>query len=243
MLDSVRVRLTLWYTAVVAVVLILLAVLTYFLYARNIAQRTDSNLVELADSFATTFHAELSDEISPDAPQKAAREAMVEHRFRDVVFVFQDSEGNPLLSSLDLPSAVLSNQHLTPGLFASRDFQTVASLAGSPHPFRTIHGGKGGYRAYARPLSAAGRTFILVVLQSLHPQRELLERHSQFLPLDHSHRASTCSTWRLFPRTQESRSRGLNGLQGTHHRRRESPRSSWRIESTRRTRPARHLLQ
>ena len=42
MLDSVRVRLTVWYTAVVAMVLILLACLTYFLYARNIAQRTDS---------------------------------------------------------------------------------------------------------------------------------------------------------------------------------------------------------
>jgi two-component system, OmpR family, sensor kinase len=174
MLDSVRVRLTLWYTAVVAIVLILLAVLTYFLYARNIAQRTDSNLVELADSFATTFNAELTDETGPDAPQKAARAAMVEHRFRDVLFVFQDSQGISLLSSLDLPSAVTPNEHLTSGLFASRDFQTIASLTGSARPFRTIHGGRGAFRAYARPLSAAGRTFILIVLQSLHPQRELL---------------------------------------------------------------------
>src|SRR5208337_857226 len=164
MLDSVRVRLTLWYTAVVAVVLVLLAVLTYFLYARNIAQRTDSNLVELADAFATTFNAELADEIGPDGPRKAAREAMVEHRFHDVLFVFQDSEGHPLLSSLDLPSAALSNEHLTAELFVSPGFQTVASLAGSPHPFRS----------FVRPLSAAGRTFILVALQSLHPQRELL---------------------------------------------------------------------
>ena len=175
MLDSVRVRLTLWYTAAVAVVLILLASLTYFLYARNIALRTDGNLVELADSFATTFNAELADEIGPDAPKKAAREAMLEHRFRDVLFAFQDAEGNPLLSSLDLPSAVLSNEHLTPELFASRGFRSVTSLAGSAHPFRTIHGGTGGFRAYARPLSAAGHPFLVVVLQSLHPQRELLE--------------------------------------------------------------------
>ncbi len=174
MLDSVRVRLTLWYTAVVAVVLILLAVLTYFLYSRNLAQRTDSNLVELADAFATTFHAELSDEIGPNAPRNAAREAMAEHRFRDVFFVFQDPEGHPLLSSLDLPSAGSSNGHLTPELFASRDFQALASLTGSPHAFRTIHGGRDAYRAYVRPLSAGGRTFILVALQSLHPQRELL---------------------------------------------------------------------
>jgi two-component system, OmpR family, sensor kinase len=174
MLDSVRVRLTLWYTGVVAVVLILLAVLTYFLYARNIALRTDSNLVELADTFAATFHAELADEIGPDDPQKAAREAMAEHRFRDVLFAFLDSQGHLLLSSLDLPPAPLSNEHLTRELFASRGFQTVASLAGSPRPFSTVHGGKYGFRAYARPLSAAGQTYILVVLQSLHPQRELL---------------------------------------------------------------------
>ena len=66
MLDSVRVRLTLWYTAAVAIVMILLAVFTYFLYARNLARRTDSNLVELADAFATTFNAELADEHGPD---------------------------------------------------------------------------------------------------------------------------------------------------------------------------------
>jgi heavy metal sensor kinase len=175
MLDSVRVRLTLWYTAVVAVVLILLAVLTYFLYARNIALRTDSNLVEIADAFTVTFNAELLDEIGPDTPKKAAREAMLEHRFRDVLFAFQDADGKPLLSSLDLPAPVLSNEQLTPELFASRGFHAVTSLAGSAQPFRTIHGGRGAYRAYARPLSAAGRTFILVVLQSLHPQRELLD--------------------------------------------------------------------
>lgn len=175
MVDSVRMRLTLWYTAAVAVVLILLAALTYFLYARNIAQRTDSNLVELTDAFTTTFNAELPDEIGPDAPKKAAREAMLEHRFRGLVFVFLDAEGQPLLSSLDLPAGVLSNEHLTPELFASPGFRAVSSLAGSPRPFRTIHDGRNGFRAYARPLSAAGRTFILVVLQSRHPQQELLQ--------------------------------------------------------------------
>jgi heavy metal sensor kinase len=174
MLDSVRMRLTVWYTAAVAVVLILLAALTYLLYARNIAQRTDSNLIELTDAFTSTFNAELPDEIGPDAPKKAAREAMLEHRFRGVVFVFQDAEGQPLLSSLDLPAAVLSNEHLTPQFFVSPDFRAVSSLAGSPRPFRTIHGGTSGFRAYVRPLSAAGRTFILAVLQSRRPQQELL---------------------------------------------------------------------
>ncbi len=175
MLDSVRVRLTVWYTAAVAVVLVLLATLTYFLYARNIAQRTDSSLVELTDAFATTFNAELPDEIGPDAPKKAAREAMLEHRFRGLIFVFEDAAGQPLLSSLDLPAGVLSNDHLTPDFFASPNFRALNSLAGSPRPFRTIHAGRSAFRGYVRPLPAAGGTFTLVVLQSRHPQQELLE--------------------------------------------------------------------
>jgi heavy metal sensor kinase len=175
MLDSVRLRLTVWYTAAVAVVLILLACLTYFLYARNIAQRTDSNLVELTDAFTTTFNAELPAEIGSDAPQKAAREAMLEHRFRGVVFVFLDDRGQPLLSSLELPAGAFSIEHLTPEFFASPGFLALRSLAGSPRPFRTIHAGRSGFRAYARTLSAAGRAYILVVLQSRHPQHELLQ--------------------------------------------------------------------
>ncbi len=176
MLDSVRVRLTVWYTAAVAVALILLAALTYFLYARNLAQRTDSTLIELTDAFTTTFNAELPDENGPDAPVKAAREAMLEHRFRGVLFVLLDAEGQPLLSSLDLPAGAMPNGHLTPEFFTSLGFRAVSSLAGSPRPFRTIHGDKNGFRAYARPLSAAGRAYILVVLQSLHPrEQELLE--------------------------------------------------------------------
>src|SRR6516162_10413574 len=61
MLDSIRVRLTLWYTLVLALVLVFLAASTYFLYGRSLAQRTDSSIVELSQAFATTFRAELSD--------------------------------------------------------------------------------------------------------------------------------------------------------------------------------------
>src|SRR3974390_2447701 len=61
MLDSIRVRLTLWYTLVLALVLVFLAVSTYLLYGRSLAQRTDSGIVELSSAFATTFIAELAD--------------------------------------------------------------------------------------------------------------------------------------------------------------------------------------
>ena len=129
----------------------------------------------MTDAFATTFNAELPDETGPDAPMNAAREAMLEHRFRDILFVLENAEGQPLLSSLDLPAGGLPVEHLTRQFFSSPDFLSASSLAGSPRPFRTVHGGRGAFRIYARPLSALGHAYILVALQSLHPQQELLE--------------------------------------------------------------------
>jgi len=175
MLDSVRVRLTLWYTGVVALVLILLAVLTYFVYSRNIAQRTDANLVELADTFVTTFRAELADETGPEAAKNAARQAMLEHRFRDTVFVLLDPNGSVLLSSLGLPAVGVTNERVAPELFSSRSFRNVVSAASSPRTLRDVPGGKDGFRALARPLLAGGNNYTLVVLQSLHPQQQLQE--------------------------------------------------------------------
>ncbi len=44
MLDSVRVRLTVWYSAVLAVVLVVVSVTTYLIVRKTSMQRTDSDL-------------------------------------------------------------------------------------------------------------------------------------------------------------------------------------------------------
>jgi two-component system, OmpR family, sensor kinase len=176
MLDSVRVRLTVWYTLALALVLILLAVLTYVLYERNSSQRTDSNLVELADAFATTFRAELKDQDGPDPAKEAAREAMLEHRFRDTVFVVLDANGNVVLSTLDLPAAGSSRERATPAIFASEPFRGLAANSNSSHrAMRTLRAGQDVFRGYARRVEVVDENYTLVVLQSLHPQHEMLE--------------------------------------------------------------------
>jgi len=174
MLDSVRVRLTLWYSIVLGLVLVLLAGLTYFLYWRNTSQRTDSNIVELSDAFVTTFNAELADLTGPDAVKSAAREAMLEHRFRDTVFVLLDPSRNVLQSSLDLPRTGPHKDQLAQDFFYSESFHAFSSTL-TPDGFRTIPGGKDGFRAMARQLAADGRTYKLVILQSLHPQAEMMD--------------------------------------------------------------------
>jgi two-component system OmpR family sensor kinase len=174
-LDSVRVRLTLWYTGVLALVLILVAIVTYLFYARDIYQRIDSGLVELSSAFTTTFHAELADQTNPDAVKSAAREAMIEHRFRDTVFVLLDPDGRVLVSSLELPALSVTKEKLNDELFKSDSFRWLVSISRSAvSVMKTVRGGKNGLRAYASPLNVGYHDYSLVVMQSLHPQKELL---------------------------------------------------------------------
>src|SRR6201981_2088192 len=85
MLDSIRARLTLWYTGVLALVIVVLCGVAYFIFWRSAVRRTDLNLVELSDSFLVTLRAELEDQTGPDVFRIAAQEAVDEHHFRDTV--------------------------------------------------------------------------------------------------------------------------------------------------------------
>jgi HAMP domain-containing protein len=176
MLDSVRVRLTLWYTGVLALVLVVLCVATYFIYWKNTVQRADSNLAELSDAFATTLQAEAGDATGSDGIKTAAKESIIEHRFRDHVFALLQASGNVVLSSQDLPVATPAKESSPSGLLNSESFQEFVELAGrGDRVFGDVRGGRDGYRGFARHVTLNGRIFTVVVLQSLHPQQEMLD--------------------------------------------------------------------
>lgn len=176
MFDSVRVRLTAWYSLVLGIALVLLAVFTYLIYKRNIAQRTEANLVELANAFATTFATELTETRGVEQVKEAARESMTEHRFRDVIFVVLDAGGNVLISSLELPNAEQVRENMTAEIFATPGFRAIAAKAEpGGRDWKIIPGGRDGFLPYARILSAGIGTYKLILLQSIHSQQELLE--------------------------------------------------------------------
>jgi two-component system, OmpR family, sensor kinase len=174
MLDTVRVRLTFWYSLALAFVLVFLAVLTYLLYGHNVARRTDSDITQLAEAFATTFNAELTDETGANRVKDAVRESMLEHRFRSTYFVLVDASGAVVESSLDLPVTGDPREWFTKEFFSSEGFRSIANASthGEPH---TLQGGRDGFRVVALPLSADGNSYALVVLQSLRPQKEMME--------------------------------------------------------------------
>jgi heavy metal sensor kinase len=176
MIDSVRVRLTLWYTAVLALVLVALSLITYFIFWRSTVQRTDLSLVELSNAFLTTLNAEVNDEAGPDALRAAARVAITEHRFRDYVFAVFDADGKAVVSSQDVPSVNPASDASPAGLLSSSSFRRFLDACGrADRIFGEVKGSKAGYRGFGRHFSSGGQTYTLVILQSLHPQQEMLE--------------------------------------------------------------------
>src|ERR1700751_408735 len=123
MLDSIRTRLTLWYTGVLALVIVVLCGVAYFIFWRSAVRRTDLNLVELSDSFLVTLRAELEDQTGPDVFRIAAQEAVDEHHFRDTVYVIADETGKVILSSQEAPSTSAPAKYPHKPILSSPFFQ------------------------------------------------------------------------------------------------------------------------
>jgi two-component system, OmpR family, sensor kinase len=176
MLDSVRVRLTVWYTGLLALFLVLLSLVTYFIFWRNTVQRTDSDLAELSEAFLTTLRSEMEDQPGPDVLKNAAQVAIIEHRFRDQVYAVLGPTGDLLISTKDLPASTASDRDSPAALLSSAAFRKFAEA--STHAdrlFKNVKGGEDGYRGFSRRFDAKGQTCTLIILQSRHPQEEMLE--------------------------------------------------------------------
>jgi heavy metal sensor kinase len=170
MFSSVRVRLTLWYTAVLAIVLLIFASATYLIVQKNAIGRTDSAAAEQAYSFLKTVDAEVRDEPGPDKLQQGIRAAIGEHQFRETIFIVLGQGGKILASS---PSH-LPPDH-APELSSQSLQESTARINSEPPPFQTVRFGRHAYRSYVRKFTADNTDCTLVVLQSLHSQHEFLE--------------------------------------------------------------------
>src|ERR1700676_5234257 len=128
MLDSVRVRLTVWYSAVLAVVLVLVSATTYLLVRKTSMERTDADLAALSDSFLVTFQDELSDTPGTHASAvlSAARQSMVEHRSNSDAFVLLGPGGEVVATSSEAISSGESSYSSLTSALASSDFHRLA---------------------------------------------------------------------------------------------------------------------
>ncbi len=170
MLSSVRTRLTLWYTAAMAVILILLASATYLIIRQNVRARGDAQAVELADTFLSTVNAEMGESTKPDSLDYGVAAAISEHRFRDVVFAVFDPEGTLIGMSEWFPEDRRHSEWKRDALVAP-----LRAVVGAPESFQSVHFAGRNYRVYVRRFSFSQQPATLVVLQSLFHQHEFLE--------------------------------------------------------------------
>ncbi len=176
MFNTLRARLTLWYSVVLALLLLTFSFTSYFLFARAENRRSDADLAELAKSFLVTFQDELKEPAGPGGLQDAARQAMLEHRVRGDTLLVVDSAGKIVANSADvLPSSAPVNATATHAVASSSFQQFVEAALRADRTYQNIPAEKGGLRAYAVRFAANGQTWSLVILRSLHPQHEMLE--------------------------------------------------------------------
>jgi|KBSSwiStaDraftv2_1062776.scaffolds.fasta_scaffold183571_2 two-component system OmpR family sensor kinase len=169
MFNSVRTRLTVWYTTVMALVLVVLSGTTYLLLRKDVVRRADAQAIELADSFLSTVDAEMGDGSKPESADVGIAAAISEHRFRDVVFVVFSSQGQLLGVSKSHEQLGRTTEPSPEAVSASlRPLLVKTGILHSVYVSGRI------YRGYVRHISIEGDAAILVVLQSLHRQNEFL---------------------------------------------------------------------
>ncbi|HEV7797934.1 MAG TPA: ATP-binding protein [Pyrinomonadaceae bacterium] len=195
MFSSVRARLTLWYTGVLALVLISFALAGYFFLSFTLNRRTDDALAEMANAFAATLASEESDSHQGEGdatnatrgkdakgPEEAVKEAVSQNQFRDYqIVVYADAHREVAAGAV--PQLRKEPGRMQPLLRSkiSALLDAVARNAVSALHFATLSDGDNDYRVVGRRVQARGSPYTLVVLRSLHDQEDLLERASYAL--------------------------------------------------------------
>ena len=94
--SSLRSRLTLWYTALLGLPLIVFAIASYLVFARTLERRTDRFIGDALTAFARELTAERRSALSA---VQAMRSTVEEVRFRDLQIAILDSAGRPVAMS------------------------------------------------------------------------------------------------------------------------------------------------
>jgi heavy metal sensor kinase len=194
MFSSVRARLTLWYTGVLALILITFALAGYFFLSFTLNRRTDDALGEMADAFAATLVDDERDsqgrgeanatrgEEGSSSPDETVMEAVSQNQFRDYqLVVFGDARRVVAASRVQQNGNAPAWTRPAVASKIAGVFDAVARTPEAALHFATLSDSDNQYRVVGRRVQARGSAYMLVVLRSLHDQEDLLERASYAL--------------------------------------------------------------
>ena len=158
MLRSIRVKLTLWYISVLALILAAFAIATYTLFLRAVQDETKTNLSEMAVNFVNS-----ASQLQNEKPRRFHAEALItevldEFQFRDYRFAVFDR--NEVLIGKTV------EQEVTPS--------TVAAVGEGK--FGNVRIENDNYQVFEKPMTVEGRPYRLFVFFSLADQLAIESR-------------------------------------------------------------------
>src|SRR6266404_5929884 len=169
MLESMRAKLTLWYTGILALVLTVFAASTYIYLVRATAQRTDDSLMDSSDLVVANLKSELGE--SKRQAGQIVREVVNDFRFRDrQVVVF--GENRQVLAASEPPE----RERLARKWPIAEAFANLADLAlNTGRACSTLPVGHG-IRFCGVVLQSPSDKFLIVTAKSLFEEKETLEQ-------------------------------------------------------------------
>jgi len=175
MFNSIRTRLTLWFTGVLAFFLILFVASAYLFLKHTIGRQTDNTLREISRTLAVGVEREQSGGEETDTTQNAdtleiIREATDDLRFKDFqIFVF-DAQGEIISAINQTTDKTSLTSERVAGL--SEDSSTVSDKSG----FFIIPTKETEFRVFTEKIAVGGQSFRIVVAHPLDDDEELLEK-------------------------------------------------------------------
>ena len=172
MLASVRWRLTLWHSLVLAVLLALFAGGAYAFIVRASRERTAASVLDAAGDLQAEL---LSERQQQRSTEDAAKEVLGELRFRSLVFVIYDARGRVVAASLPRPRAE-PGEEPEPTFDVARLARIVAAEPVAAPRVVTLADPEGGYRAGLAPVTMPEGRFVVAAAASLHEEEEALSK-------------------------------------------------------------------
>ena len=179
MFHSIRTQLTLWFTGVLAVILIVFAVAAYLFLNYTIRLQTDNTLREISRTFVGGIEREQSDsdevKTAPDGEDIGAiQEAINDLRFRNYQIIVFDAQGKLLVAGDQMPNEP------SPADEQLKKLAVDFSNAPVDSTFFSLAGGETEFRVFAKK-KIDGRNFIVFAAHPLDDEEELLDRFRSIL--------------------------------------------------------------
>jgi hypothetical protein len=167
--QSLRGRLTLWYTLVLGLPLIAFAGASFLVLDRALLRRADAFLDETLGAFTTELRSEQREE--PTASLAIAA-SLRDVQFRDVRLVVFDTLGSLVASGTIDTTARYAVNHPVNLVEVGKALR--ARVADGRAMF-TLGNGDGGYRVAAEPATIFGTRFLVAAAYPLHGDAETME--------------------------------------------------------------------